>query len=102
MNMANKQDIPPILNILPEWGGPFLWIQREPDAFGVGSCLCDHDPWHESLPFSEGLWQKFTDWIGFVILLLVVGTICDGYDVLRYCPAEFLIRQEISEVMSDG
>lgn len=62
MNMANKQDIPPILNILPEWGGPFLWIQREPDAFGVGPCLCDSREWDETLPLSEGLLQKFADW----------------------------------------
>ena len=60
--MTTEQSNVPILTILPEWGGPFLWIQREPDEFGVGPCLCDSREWDEMLPLSEGLLQKFADW----------------------------------------
>ena len=60
--MTTEQSNVPILTIMPDWGGAFLWIQRDSDASGVGPCLCDSGWWDETLPLSEGLWQKFADW----------------------------------------
>ena len=60
--MTTEQSNVPILTIMPDWGGAFLWIQRDSDAGGVGPCLCDSGWWDETLPLSEGLLQKFADW----------------------------------------
>jgi hypothetical protein len=52
----------PILTVLAEVGGPFIWIVRRPEDGGVGPCLCDSMGWDESYPLSKGLFQKFADW----------------------------------------
>lgn len=52
----------PILTVLAEVGGPFIWIARGLEDGGVGACLCDSMGWDESYPLSEGLFQKFADW----------------------------------------
>ncbi len=62
--MSGTQNPPfvPILTVLPEFGGPFIWVVRRPDQGGVGPCLCDSMGWDESMPLSEGLFTKFSDW----------------------------------------
>ena len=52
----------PILTIRPARGGSFLWMQRNFDEPGLGSCLCGSTWWSASLPFSEELLQKLFDW----------------------------------------
>lgn len=52
----------PVLTVLPEFGGPFIWIARRPDVGGVGPCLCDSMGWSDTYPLSEGLFLKFADW----------------------------------------
>lgn len=41
---------------------PFLWLADRPEEAGVGGLLCDGTSWDKSLPMSEGLWQKFSNW----------------------------------------
>ena len=62
--MSGDDSLPfiPILTVLPEVGGPFIWIVERPDQGGVGPCLCDTMGWDEMLPLSEGLFLKFWDW----------------------------------------
>ena len=62
--MSGDESLPfiPILTVLPEVGGPFIWIVKFPDQGGVGPCLCDTMGWDEMLPLSEGLFLKFWDW----------------------------------------
>jgi hypothetical protein len=52
----------PILTVLPEFGGPFIWVLERPGQGGVGPCLCDCMGWDEAMPLSEGLFIKFSDW----------------------------------------
>jgi hypothetical protein len=64
--MSKIESIPfvPILTVLAEYGNaPFLWIVERPDQGGVGPNICDGTCWDESYPLSEGLWQKFADWV---------------------------------------
>ena len=58
----NNAPFIPVLTVLAEVGGPFIWVVTKPDQGGVGPCLCNSDYWNESLPFSEGLLQKISDW----------------------------------------
>ena len=62
--MSGDDSLPfvPILTVLPEVGGPFIWIVERPDQGGVGPCLCDTMGWDGMLPLSEGLFLKFWDW----------------------------------------
>lgn len=62
--MSGDESLPfiPILTVLPEAGGPFIWIVKRPDQGGVGPCLCDTMGWDDSMPLSEGLFLKFWDW----------------------------------------
>lgn len=62
--MSGDENLPfiPILTVLPEVGGPFIWIVERPGQGGVGPCLCDTMGWDDSMPLSEGLFLKFWDW----------------------------------------
>ena len=60
--MSDSSVFVPVLTILPETGGPFIWVIRTPEKRGVGPCLCDGMGWDESMPLSEGLFLKFSDW----------------------------------------
>lgn len=60
--MDDETMVVPVLTILPEFGGPFIWIVERADQTGVGPCLCDSMGWDESMPLSEGLFLKFWDW----------------------------------------
>lgn len=59
---AGSADFVPMLTVLPEAGGPFLWVVRRPEDGGVGPCLCDSMGWRDAHPLSEGLFYKFADW----------------------------------------
>lgn len=61
-NLNASNAFVPILTVLPEVGGPFIWIVRYPEQNGVGPCLCDGMGWDESMPLSVGLFLKFSDW----------------------------------------
>ena len=53
----------PILTVLPEAGGRFIWFLMCPKQGGVGPCLCaSYLGCHESYLLSEGLYLKFCDW----------------------------------------
>lgn len=62
MNDAMPVSFIPVLTVLPEVGGPFIWITYDSNEVGVGPCLCDCMGWYESMPLSEGLFLKFSDW----------------------------------------
>lgn len=63
MNLhAGSADFIPVLTVLPETGGPFIWVVRRPEYGGVGPCLCDGMGWCDTYPLSEGLFDKFADW----------------------------------------
>lgn len=51
----------PLLTVLAEVGGRFIWLVRRPEEGGVGPCLCDSMGWDESYPLSEGLAHKFSN-----------------------------------------
>ena len=62
---AENTTFTPILTVLPEFGGPFIWVLHEPNPLyphSVGPCMCDCMGWHEDMPLSEGLFDKFWDW----------------------------------------
>ncbi|EIC28544.1 MULTISPECIES: putative molybdenum carrier protein [Methylomicrobium] len=63
--MNNEENTPfiPVLTVMVDYGNaPFLWWVKSPDERGVGGNICDGAYWDESLPVSEGLWQKFAVW----------------------------------------
>ncbi len=61
---TTQQAFVPILTVLPEYGNaPFLWIVTTPEQRGVGPNISDGNWWDENQPMSEGLWQKFADWV---------------------------------------
>ncbi len=52
-----------VLTVMVDYGNaPFLWLADRPEEAGVGGLLCDGTSWDKSLPMSEGLWQKFSNW----------------------------------------
>jgi hypothetical protein len=49
---------------MAEYWSAFLWLVDDPTWGGVGGNFCSKmDGWDEHLPLSEGLWQKFVDWV---------------------------------------
>ena len=64
MSSSELMPFVPILSILPEFGGPFIWCVTDADEPGVGPCLCDSLGGSDFCPFplSEGLFVKFSDW----------------------------------------
>ena len=70
MSDSKNATFVPILTVLPEYGSAFLWqidswwMSNQPEEErGVGPNLCDSMGWCESMPLSEGLFQKFIDWV---------------------------------------
>lgn len=62
----------PVLTVLPEFGGPFIWIARRPDVGGVGPCLCDSMGWSDTYPLSEGCFSSLPTGNGHLNLLPVM------------------------------
>ena len=63
MTMHSNAPFVPMITVLPEVAGPFLWLKEEDWSFGgVGPCMCDRMGWDESMPLSEGLFREFADW----------------------------------------
>ena len=53
----------PILTVMVDYGNaPFLWMSEGPGDRSIGTLVCDATHWDQSLPLSQGLWQKFADW----------------------------------------
>lgn len=63
MRRTSDEPFIPVLTVLPEVGGPFLWVRTNAEKLGVGPCLVDTMYWSEDHPLSEGLFAKFVDWV---------------------------------------
>ena len=63
MQKTSAKPFIPVLTVLPEVGGPFLWARTSADELGVGPCMVDTTYWSEHDPLSEGLFAKFVDWV---------------------------------------
>ena len=59
--IAENTTFTPVLTVMPEFGGPFIWVLREPNPLyphSVGPSMCDCMGWNEDMLLSEGLFVK--------------------------------------------